>query len=219
MMSTSPRVPPVARPPTPPKAALEPLVAGTRLVRAYAQPAGAADRALSFNPKSDGRASPVLTTKGVPDPAMYAAVDSPAGALVEMLFHTVLKHYRSGGVITSSIFSETRLVELTVKEQLNLVSIASMEKAGIIAEGFDSPRYDDYSDTQADAQLLYEKYPKTSGLVWSSARGLAYSAVLYESKTPKGALAVSRAPWRLLDDADHFDYVLEVLEYHGVRVA
>lgn len=218
-MSSTPRVPPVARPKTPPKPALVPLVPGTRLLRAYAQPPGAADRALSFNPNSDGRASPVLRPTGKADPALYAAVDSPAGAIVEMLFHTVLKHYRSGGSVASSVFDHIHLVELTTTVQIQLVSIDSMDKAGVIAPGFDSPRYDSYADTQSDAQLLYEKYQDASGLVWTSARSLAYSAVLYESRTPEGALEVSQSPWRLRDDSDHYDYVLEVMEYHGIRMA
>ncbi len=174
---------------------------------------------MSFNPHSNGRASPVHDGSGKVDPAMYAAVDAPSGGVIELVYHTVLKITPTGGTVSHTVFDFVCLVELRVVERMDLVSIATMEHKKIIRPNFSGPRHDFYIDTQKDAQLLYDTYASSSGLAWTSAQGLAISAVLYESRTPPDALLVVDRPWRLKDDPVLWDLTQEVLSDHDIRLS
>lgn len=191
------------------------LPAGTRLVRAYTQPPKTPARALAFNPNSSGRASPVFGAAGAADPALYAAVDSEQGAVLEMLYHTVLKKYPQGAVLPVAVFANVKLLTLELTVGLELVSIEMLQRQGLLAPpNFSQPRTD-YSDTQRVANALYARYPHTAGLCWHSAQGPAVVAVLYASRTPPAALKALKAPLALMK-SDLADFVAEVLAYHGV---
>lgn len=194
------------------------LPAGTRLARVYAQEPHASARALSFNPASNGRASPVFMASGLADPAMYAAVDSQQGAVLEMLYHTVLKKFPHGAVVPASIFSHLKLVTLELTVALRLLSVEALQSHGILQPpNFSQPRTD-YGDTQAAAHALYTRYKKVAGLCWHSAQGPSVVAVLYASRIPPSALKKVGQPVPLMA-SDVADFVLEVLAYHGVVVS
>ncbi|MBK7000561.1 MAG: RES domain-containing protein [Rhodoferax sp.] len=180
------------------------LSAGTRLARVYAQEPHAPARALSFNPASNGRASPVFMASGLADPAMYAAVDSQQGAVLEMLYHTVLKKFPHGAVVPASIFSHLKLVTLELTVVLRLLSVEALQSHGILQPpNFSQPRTD-YGDTQAAAHALYTRYKKV--------------AVLYASRIPPNALKKVGQPVPLMA-SDVADFVVEVLAYHGIVVS
>lgn len=194
------------------------LPAGTLLARVYAQPVKAAARALAFNPLSNGRASPVANVKGVHDSAMYVSVDSQQGATLEMLFHTVLKKYPGGGVVPQSIFASLKLVTLKLTAPIRLISVESLQAHGIITPpNFSLPRTD-YSDTQAVAQSLYNRYPKVAGICWHSAQGPAVVAALFESRMPPGVLQ-KHSKVTPLYSAPMDDFIAEVLAHHGLTIA
>lgn len=194
------------------------LLIGTRLHRVYSQAPGAPARALSFNPNSDGRASPVFTATGAADPALYAAVDSPQGAVLEMLYHTVLKKYPQGAVVPASIFAHLKLIALELTTPLRMISIEALQSDGILTPpNFSKPRTD-YSDTQAIAQTLYTQHKKTAGLCWHSAQGPSVVAVLYESRMPTQALKKIGLPVPLME-SNEADFVAEVLAYHRIVIA
>lgn len=197
--------------------ATETLVPSTALYRVFTQPPKTVDRTLAFNPHSNGRASPVRDKAGNVDPAMYVSVGTQEGAVLEVLYHEVLKKYRRGSVLLASTLNRLLIVQLVVKKPLVLASMPALEDMGFIMPSFDLPRKGSYVDTQADAQRVYIKYAKCSGMFWLSARGPAVAAVLYQSRTPKGALAaVGKAePVR---DHPVWDYVREVLAFHGIRL-
>jgi len=191
------------------------LPAATRLARVYSQPPNTPARALAFNPLSDGRASPVVTAAGLADPAMYAAVDSEQGAVLEMLYHTVLKKYPGGAVLPASVFAQLKIVRLELTAAVHLISIEALQRDGVLTPpNFSQPRTD-YSDTQAVAKALYTQYKKAAGLCWHSAQGPAVVAVLYESRMPVGALKALKAPVPLME-SDAADFVAEVLAYHRI---
>ena len=198
------------------------LVVGTVLARLYTQPPGAPDRALAFNPNphSNGRASPVVGAtgaKGTVDPAMYAAIDSPQGATLEMLHHTVLKRYRHGGVLPRTALDNLRLVTLELTAPLPMISIDALQARGdITPANFSWPRTD-YTDTQAVAQKLYTRYKSASGLLWHSARGPSVVAVFYESRIPASAFRLRTAPVPLMT-TDIGDFVAEVLAFHKIVI-
>ena len=193
------------------------LVAGTALARAYTQPATASDRALEFNPNSSGRASPVADATGKLEPALYAAIDSPQGATLEMLHHTVLKRYRHGGVLPRSALDNLRLVTLELTTPLSMISIESLQARGdVTPANFSRPRTD-YTDTQAVAQKLYARYKSASGLLWHSARGPSVVAVFYESRIPASAFRLRTAPVPLMT-SDIGDFVAEVLAFHKIVI-
>lgn len=150
---------------------------------------------------------------------MYAAVDAPSGGVIELVYHTVLKKTPTGGTVSHTAFDFLCLVELRVAARMELVSIATMEHKKVIRPNFAGPRHDFYTDTQQDAQLLYDTYASSSGLAWTSAQGLAISAVLYESRTPPDALLVVDRPWRLKDDPVLWDLTQEVLSDHDIRLS
>lgn len=194
------------------------LPAGTRLARVYSQEPKTPARALAFNPNSNGRASPVLKATGLADPALYAAVDSEQGAVLEMLYHTVLKKYASGAVIPLSIFSTLQLIQLELTAPIRLLSIEALQAAEVLTPpNFSLPRAD-YRDTQAVACALYTRYKKVAGLCWHSAQGPSVVAVLYESRMPRGALKIRKQAVPLMV-SDVADFVTEVLAYHGIVLA
>ena len=193
------------------------LVAGTVLARVYTQPATAPDRALAFNPNSTGRASPVADTAGKLEPALYAAIDSPQGATLEMLHHTVLKRYRHGGVLPRSAFDHLRLATLELTVPLSMISIEALQaRCDITPANFSWPRTD-YTDTQAVAQKLYSRYKSASGLLWHSARGPSVVAVFYESRVPASAFRLRTAPVPLMT-TEIGDFVAEVLAFHKIAI-
>lgn len=194
------------------------LPAGTRLARVYAQAPGQPARALAFNPASNGRASPVFSAGGVPDPALYAAVDSPQGAVLEMLYHTVLKTYSHAAVVPAGIFSRLKLVHLETTTAVRLLSVEALQRNGVLnPPNFSQPRTD-YGDTQAVAQALYTRYKKMSGLCWHSAQGPSVVAVFYRSRMAPNALKKVSRPVPLM--ASHLaDFVAEVLAYHGIVIS
>ena len=193
------------------------LVAGTVLARVYTQPATAPDRALAFNPNSTGRASPVADAAGKLEPALYAAIDSPQGATLEMLHHTVLQRYGHGGVLPRSALEPLRLVALELTVPLSMISIEALQARGdITPANFSWPRTD-YADTQAVAQKLYARYKSASGLLWHSARGPSVVAVFYESRIPAAAFRLRTAPVPLMT-TDIGDFVAEVLAFHKIVI-
>lgn len=157
-------------------------------------------------------------SEGNVDAAMYVSLNEPFGAVREMLFHTILKHYPFGGLVASALFDEVYIAELQVLSPLKLISIPSMEHRRVIRPEFGAPRKDHYEDTQKDAQDLYGRHPTAVGLAWSSARGLSYSAVLYESRVPADSIALAAPSRRLKDDPGLWDYTVQVLADHGIRV-
>ena len=195
------------------------LMTGTVLARVYTQPAAAPERALAFNPNSTGRASPVANADagGTLEPALYAAIDSPQGATLEMLHHTVLKRYRHGGVLPRTALDNLRLATLELTAPLSMISIESLQARGdITPANFSRPRTD-YADTQAVAQKLYSRYKSASGLLWHSARGPSVVAVLYQSRTPSSAFKLRTAPVPLMT-TDIGDFVAEVLAFHKIVI-
>ena len=193
------------------------LVVGTVLARVYTQPATAPDRALAFNPNSTGRASPVADAAGKIEPALYAAVDSPQGATLEMLHHTVLKRYRHGGVLPRAALDNLRLVALELTVLLSMISIEALQaRCDITPANFSWPRAD-YTDTQAVAHKLYSRYKSASGLLWHSARAPSVVAVFYESRIPASTFKLRTASVPLMT-TDIGDFVAEVLAFHKIVI-
>lgn len=194
------------------------LPVGTRLYRVYSQEPGTPDRALAFNPRSDGRTSPVFSASGVADAALYAAVDSPQCAVQEMLYHTVIKKYPAGGVVSSAVFANLQLLALQLTAPLSLISVEALQSDELLKPpNFSQPRTD-YSDTQNVAQALYDHYPKTAGICWQSARGLAVVGVFYASRVPANAFKKIGRPLPLMQ-TEEADYVAQALAHHGIVIA
>lgn len=193
------------------------LVAQTKLVRVYSQPAGVARRDTAFNPLSNGRASPVVDAVGRADPAMYVAVDSPQGAAMEMLHHAFIKQYPMGAVVSRAKFADIRLAYLKLQVPVDLISVEALQNQQVLAPAtFSAPR-SDYTDTQAVAQQLYDLCPQAAGIAWHSARGNSVVAALYQSRLPKNALKVVGKPVALLD-SEVCDFVLALLGHHNIIV-
>ena len=192
------------------------LAKGTRLVRAYAQPPGAAPRDIAFNPASSGRVSPVLNLKGNPDPAMYFAVDSAQGAVMELMYHTVIKRYPAGGVVPESIFENLHVVELVLQKSVKMVSIQVLQELGDIPADFSSGTAD-YAQTRKIAQKQYALRKSAAGFTWHSARGSSVVGTWYETRVARGAFKLDSKPTSLMSSALS-DFVDGFLAGHGISV-
>lgn len=192
------------------------LAKGTRLVRIYAQPPGAPPRDIAFNPASAGRVSPVLDRQGNPDPAMYFAVDSSQGAVMELMYHTVIKRYPAGGVVPESIFENLQVVELVLQTSVKMVSIQVLQELGDIPADFSSGTAD-YAQTRMIAQKQYALRKSAAGFTWHSARGSSVVGAWYETRVPRGTFKLGSAP-ALLMRSSLSDFVDSFLAGHGIAV-
>jgi hypothetical protein len=143
----------------------------TLVYRLVNQPINKADRSLSFNPQSIGRASPI-TNDGESEGVMYLA-DSPYTAFSEVLHHVVQQEkILPNATLSKQRFKDMRLLVFEVISPL-IVRVMGDDFSGSAA---------DYSKTRALAQSTFDADAKLNGLAWFSARMFGCSLVLFESR-------------------------------------
>lgn len=176
--------------------------------------------AFNATEKGNARFSPIFDHSGAVIPTLYAG-STLACALMETVFHDV--PYSAGFKwLPLSILDLQVHSVLTLNRDLVLVDLGSvaLHKLGIRRAQLIDTMKAHYAGTRRWAEALYEQFPKSQGLRWTSRQDdRAHAVVLFGNRIKSNAIARGSDSMPLIRHGEAILPVLDLALRLGVHLA